>query len=106
MKKIILILLLMSSISWATTTKPQLPPPDDLSRKDSFQAEQWIALSRNLWEVGDYVTLRYYCRMIIDYYPETIYAEEAQKFLTKTQKPPKNRSREYIRHNPGLFPGL
>lgn len=105
MKKILLVFLLLSSFSLAWA-KEVLPNPDDLSRRDMFQAEQWIALSRNLWEVGDYQTLRYYCRLIIDFYPETIYSEEAQKYLKKTDIPKKNRAREYIRHNPGMFPGL
>lgn len=105
MKTFLLAFLLMSSVSpaWGEVVTPN---PDDLSRRDLFQAEQWIALSRNLWEVGDYQTLRYYCRLIIDFYPETIYAEEAQKYMKKTEIPKKNRVREYLRHNPGMFPGL
>lgn len=105
MKRILLVFLLASSVSLAWA-KEVTPNPDALSRADLFQAEQWIALSRNLWEVGDYQTLRYYCRQLIDFYPDSIYAEEAQKYLKKTEFPKKNRAREYIRHNPGMFPGL
>lgn len=105
MKKILLVFLLLSSFSLAWG-KEVLPNPDDLSRKDIFQAEQWVALARDFLEVGDYQSMRYYCRMIVDFYPQTIYAEEAQKYLKKTDIPKRNRIREYMRHNPGMFPGL
>lgn len=75
-----------------------------LSKKDVFQAEQWIGFARSLWGAGDYPMVDYYCRMIVFYYPETRYAREAEKYLGKMEKPSANRRREFIRNNPGLLP--
>lgn len=113
MKKIILLLFLLLTVlpsAWSKDWKPDwrdkwdTVDPTELSPTDTFQAEQWLRTARALWEVGDYPTLRLYCNRIVEYYPETYYAMVAEKLLIKSRKPPNNRSREYIRNNPGLFP--
>ena len=77
----------------------------ELDKKNMFQAELWMKNIKALWGVGDYSTLRYYCRKTVEFYPETYYAEEAEKYLKKTENPKKNRRREFMRNDPGLFLG-
>lgn len=96
MKKILLLFLMLAFQASAA----------ELDKKDVFQAELWMRTIRTLWGIGDYPTLRYYCHKTIELYPETIYAEEAEKYLHKTENPKKNRLRELIRNDPGLFLGL
>ena len=113
MKKILFFLFLLSAFIpsvWGQDWKPDwrdkwsTVDPTELSPTDTFQAEQWLRTARELWEVGDYATLRQYCKKIVEYYPETYYAMVAEKMLIKSRKPPNNRGREYIRNNPGLIP--
>lgn len=102
MKNILIFLLLISpSVALGEESRRIVP---DLSEKDLFQAEQWLQLIRGLWEVEDYTLLRHYCRKIIEFYPETHYAEEAKEFMEKTEKPGVNARRVYRRQNPALFP--
>ncbi len=77
----------------------------ELDKKDVFQAEQWMKTIKVLWEVGDYPALRYYCQKTIDFYPGTTYAQEAEKYLKKTENPRTNRRRESYRNDPAIFFG-
>ncbi|MFH0799985.1 MAG: hypothetical protein V2A66_07395 [Pseudomonadota bacterium] len=96
--KIILFLFLMMLAFQASA--------QELSNVDRVQAEWWMTTIRVLWKVGDYPTLRYYCQKVVQYYPETDYAVEAQKYLTKSEKPKKNKRRERIRNDPALTFGM
>lgn len=93
MKKI-LILFLMLAIQASA---------GELDKKDLFQAEQWMKTIKVLWEVGDYPTLRYYCQKTIEFYPDTVYSQEAEKYLKKTKGPKTNRRREFFRNDPAFF---
>lgn len=113
MKKIILLFFLMVSVlpqawgeEWKQDWRDKWDPvdPTELSPIDTFQAEQWLRTARALWAVGEYPTLREYCKKIVEYYPETYYAMVAEKLLMKSKKPFNNRGREFIRSNPGLLP--
>ena len=74
----------------------------DMSQTDIYQAELWIKNVRDLYIVGDYPTLWYFCQKILQFYPETSYAAEAQEFVKKTAKLKKNRTREKLRNDPSL----
>ncbi|MBI4365822.1 MAG: hypothetical protein HY543_03285 [Deltaproteobacteria bacterium] len=108
MKAIVLLclLLLFPRAAVLGAVEPDLPMPDELSKKDQFQAGQWIRIIRGLWLTGDYVLMREYCLKTVLFYPGTMYAAEAQAFLEKSASPRKNRRRKFIRDNPGLIPGL
>lgn len=77
---------------------------DDLNSKERFEVSQWLRLAHAFSEVGDYALVGHYCRQIIEYYPNTYYSEEAERLLEKSSNPKKNRSREYRKNNPALFP--
>lgn len=76
-----------------------------MTKKDRFQADQWLRLGRIFVSVGDYVTAWRYCEYILEYYPDTLYAKEAMVIEDAIADPKKNRNREFIRNNPGLFLG-
>lgn len=71
--------------------------------RDRFQAAQWLRLAREFFETGDYPQSGHFCNLILTYYPDTTYAQMAEKLLKKTSSPGENRSREFRRNNPGLF---
>ena len=78
------------------------PAVSGLSRVDEYQAEQWLRLMKSLWQVGDYPTMKYYARKIVEYYPGTSYAAKAEMLLVKSEKP--SNMKKFIQANPGLFP--
>lgn len=109
MKTLLLFFLLWTPIPLAQGQAAAYMPEDlagYLSKKDLLQAEHWLRSARAYWEFGDYAALRRYCRMIVEYYPETLYAREAERLLKKSGEPKRNRRREFFRDNPGLFFGF
>ncbi|MBI4374591.1 MAG: hypothetical protein HY542_06915 [Deltaproteobacteria bacterium] len=86
----------------------QAPAPttegEELSGKDQFQAAEWLRLADGFWETGDYRMLKHFSNLIIERYPNTYYAKEARKLLNASSSPLLNRSREWGRSNPALFP--
>ncbi|MBI2340749.1 MAG: hypothetical protein HYU99_10390 [Deltaproteobacteria bacterium] len=93
----------------ARQAKP-LPPTvtvlttSELSKKDIYQAEQWLRIMNGFWAMQDYPMLRYYCQKTVEFYPGTSYAAKAEKYLEKMGKPAVVRTRKFIDDNPGLFP--
>lgn len=77
-----------------------------MTKKDRFQAGQWLRLALTMTSVGDYVTAWRYCEYILEYYSDTLYAKEAMKVEDKIANYKRNKRREYMRDNPGFFMGM
>jgi len=93
---------------WAQEEPLYLSPTEPpivygLAGKDEFQAENWIRFSRSFAELGDYPKSRYFCNMLIRYYPNTFYALEAREILDRDSDPVKNRRRQKRKNNPGFY---
>lgn len=94
------------TFGWVRMVYGQKLPPvtNQLKGKDQFQAEQWLRLAKDFASLGDYPSVDHYCRLLIEYYPNTYYANEAEGILKKISSVKKNRGRQRIKNNPGLFP--
>lgn len=114
MKKVLFMIVLVAFLGSACGFKQRSPsalvarPPDAtarLSKKDRFQAGQWLKLALQLEMVGEYTTSWDYCRKISTYYPDTLYSEEAELLMEAIGDPARNRRRDFYRDNPALFLG-
>lgn len=105
MKRLIIFLLLVSCQGLAPKLWGQgaSTTPEPLNDKDRFQMDQWLRLARGAWEVGDYSTASYFCRLILEHYPNTYYSREAKSLLKNSSSPVVNSARDHVRSNPGLF---
>lgn len=104
MKKILalfLLLLFFSDLSYSQTATSH-SVYGNLSKKDVFQAEQWLKLALGFWQVDDYPMAHHYCQMLVAAYPETHYATQANKLLNKMSNPKANKRRKFWHSNPGL----
>lgn len=82
-----------------------LEPTSRMNKKDRFQATRWLEAAQYLELSSDYVGAWEQCQKILSYYPDTLYAKEAEIIIKKIQIPSNNRARDFYRDNPGIFGG-
>lgn len=76
-----------------------------MAEKDRFQASQWLEVAQLSFSASDYQLSHEFCDRILLYYPETWYGLQAQEIKRKMSDPARNKTRDFIHNNPGLFLG-